>query len=274
MKVYDKWLQWDLGRNCNLDCDYCFDSKKEFNSEYREINIDAVMNFLRSSVYKYRIGLTGGEPFLIRNIIEFCEEVTTAGHIISINSNLLSPKLVEFERKIDPANVLFIHASYHHRELEKFNRLEKYLLHYKLLEKSGFNIYAEAVLYPGDIGVLREVEINLNNLGIKLKFAPYIGRYEGDWYPDSYSDDLLRQFNIAPEIKEHFSQKGEICNAGYSAAIVDPDGDVRVCFNYKEKLGNITEAINWNEEPLICQHKKCGCPLNKYDKELFDKFWR
>lgn len=272
--MYDKWLQWDLGRNCNLSCEYCFDSKKRFNNDFREINIKAVMNFLESSVYKYRIGLTGGEPLLVKNITEFCEAVIAAGHTLSVNTNLLSPGVITFAEKINPEKVLFVHASYHHRELQFYGRLEKYLSNYVLLKNKGFNVYAESVLYPGDVNVLIEARDRLAGKEIELKFAPFIGFYKGEWYPDNYDDELLNQFNINPEVKEYYAQKGEICNAGYSAAVVDPDGDVRVCFNYKEKLGNIKEGINWRKEPLVCQHKKCGCPLNKYDKELFEKFWR
>jgi len=273
-KKYTKWLHWDITRKCNFNCEYCFYQSGKGGIERGCIDIPLLIKKLRDAGEKYRIGFTGGEPFLAENFVELCEGLTTEGHTISINTNLSLDKIEDFCSRIKPEMVKFVHASFHYRELRAKNKLGQYFGNYKRLVENSFPVYAEMVLYPGDFELIEEIKGIFNKYDVKLKAAPFIGYYNNLWYPDSYSDAEKKKYGINEDQLEIYSQRGEICNAGYNVAIVDTDGDVRACFNSSEKMGNIYEGINWRTEPIICQHKKCGCPMNVLDKSLNDFFWR
>ena len=218
----------------------------------------------------FRISFTGGEPFLIPNIIEACNEITKK-HFVSFNTNLVLPSVKEFAESISRERVLFIHASLHIYELKKLNLIDKFISNFKLIRNSGFIIFAEAVAHPS----LDENDINyfrnyLRQHGISFSFGPFIGKYDDKTYPQSYSANELEKFNLENENIIMFKQKGNICNAGLNVAAVYPNGNVHSCFQVKEKLGNIYSEINFKSASTICPAANCDCPLNFYDPFLYD----
>ncbi len=274
MITYDYWLQWDVTRFCALDCEYCFnpESKKKFTPI--ELDIDALLKTLLKTGKIFRIGFTGGEPLLVPNIIEAIEALQVNGHIISLNTSLLNKRVQEFSEKVDPDKTLFVHASYHYHEFKKRGMLGRFAENYRLIEEKGFNIYTEAIAYPKYVSSVDEIlEYALTN-GIKTKFAPYVGGYKSKGYPEKYTEGEIAAFNLDYDDIDSYSPKGEICNAGYSAAVVYSNGEIHKCFNIKERLGNIYEEINFEKNLEICQRNVCGCPLNYYDKELLMKSLR
>jgi len=63
-------------------------------------------------------------------------------------------------------------------------------------------------------------------------------------------------------------QKFLICNAGYNAASVLPDGTINVCFDRRESLGNIYRGFEFNKELVKCSLEFCDCPLWSFEKNL------
>ncbi|MGD8780784.1 MAG: radical SAM protein [Ignavibacteria bacterium] len=268
-KKYDAWLQWNLTSQCNFDCAYCFGKTPVNKQELRTIKTAELLRTFERTGKVFRLGFTGGEPFLIPNFIEACIEITK-DHFISINSNIILPNVNEFAYTINPAKVLFIQASFHPLQLKEKNLIAKYITNFKLLQKNNFNVIAEAVAYPPYESIINEYEILLNNNGIKLFKAPFIGKHLNINYPEGYSESEIDLFNIEKErIKYHY-QKGKLCNAGYNAGVVYSNGDVYPCFQIKNKIGNVYEEINFKDEIGKCPSKFCGCPLNKYDPYLFN----
>ena len=81
----------------------------------------------------------------------------------------------------------------------------------------------------------------------------------------------MEQFGLSEENQNMYKQKGELCNAGYNAAVVFSNGDIYPCHQIKEKIGNVYREINFRNKIISCPSKHCGCPLNKYDEYLFEK---
>lgn len=271
---YDKWIQWDITRECNFNCEYCFYPRSNITTKKNNPDFQAVLNFLKNEKFIYRIGFTGGEPFLVPEFIDFAGDITKAGHYISVNSNLSTNNITEFIEKADHDKIIFIHGSFHFKELEKRELTERFFRNAELFIQAGINLKCEAVSYPGYEYLCDKVMKLFNKRGIVINFAPYIGFYEGKWFPDSYTDEEKNIFELNGYDIDMYEQKGEICNAGYSAAVADTDGDIRKCFNSGVKTGNLYKEVTWGNEPEICQMKKCGCPLNTLDKGLYEKFWR
>lgn len=265
---YNAWLHWDVTKRCNLDCEYCFGKITDASVKVHSIKIDELIETLDKTDKTFRISFTGGEPTLIPNFVEACKAITEK-HYISFNSNLISNSLNYFSKSINPKRVLHIHASFHYDELINKNLLDRFIQNFNFLKGMGFNIYSEVVAYPNIINKLDAInKIAKNNL-ISLTFAPFYGNYEGKNYPESYSNLELKFFGISSADISCFSQKGEICNAGYNVAVVFSNGNVYPCHQIKTKIGNIYEGIEFNKDLVKCPAKKCGCPLNKYDEYLF-----
>lgn len=268
---YDYWLLWSVEDRCNLDCEYCISNTKKSIAEVSEINISALTRNLNATNKKFLITFTGGgEPFLVPNIIEACQEITK-NHYISFNTNLTAERVEEFCEEIEPQQVLFIVASLHIEELEKWNLLEKYIHHFKLFQKKGFNIIAMEVAHPPSLNKVQTYRDFLRERGVDLTFSPFIGKYGGKVYPDSYVDKEYRTFDLDRNCASRFRQKGKLCNAGYNVAQVNGNGDIRPCLNLQESLGNIYDSITFKKDILRCQFDFCECPPSVYGPDLYQK---
>ncbi len=267
---YDAWLQWSVTSQCNFNCIYCFGKIPVNKSGINIINTEKLIPTLDKTGMVFRIGFTGGEPFLIPNIIDACEEITRK-HYVSFNTNLATPEVKRFAERIDPGRVLNIHASLHFDELMGRKLMDSFVANYKMLERKGFNIYAEAVAWPGMSDRVPDYKRVMDSYGIEFTFAPYIGNNKVLDYPEVYSGNELLAYNLSKDNLEWFNQKGESCNAAFNAGVVFSNGDVYPCFQIKEKIGNVYQEINFNNELTLCPAKRCACPLNKYDDYLFSK---
>ena len=274
----DAWLHWSITNNCNLDCEYCYGTHK-LNKilsifkkpEFPKIDVSSLIKTLDNMDKIFLISFTGGgEPFLIPNLVEACAELAKK-HYITVITNLTSPKIKEFAEKVNPDKVIRIIASCHIKELERLNLLDKYIENFLILKQKGFDILAYEVAYPALVNEVEKYRKFFRKKGIELRFDPFKGKYKRKKYPDSYSNEKLGIFGLdLKEIKKDY-QKNQLCNAGYNAAVVYGNGDVKVCFKIKKKLGNIYKEIEFNKKLTICPLKFCGCPLKEYVPELFRK---
>jgi len=235
------------------------------------INIIRFKNALDKTSKIYKIDLTGGEPFLVSNIVDFCVEITKK-YFVAFNTNLTSDKIKEFAEKINPQKVIYINASCHIKELERLNLLDKYIDNFNLCKGRGFNIHATERAYPPLLGEVEKYKKFFKQKGIELGFAQFCGEYNGRHYPEAYTDEEIKIFGLenASDIKM-FRSKGKICNAGYNACVVSYDGTVRPCYGIPEIMGNIFHKIEFKKELIRCPQEYCGCPLNCYDSYLFEK---
>lgn len=266
---YDVWLHWDVTKRCNLDCEYCFGKITDPSVQVYSIDIERLMSTLDNSGKTFRISFTGGEPTMIPNFFEVVKAVTK-NHYVSFNSNLITKNILRIA-EVDPKKILHIHASFHFTELIQKTLMGRFISNFKFLQKNGFNIYNEAVAFPSVIDQLESIKQLLSDSGIKIGFGPFYGKFDGKIYPESYSEKELKMFNISSAELSSFFQEGNICNAGYNAAVVFSNGDVYPCHQIKRKIGNIYENINFDKNLVGCPSKKCGCPLNHYDNYLFEK---
>ena len=148
---YDARLGWILTYNCNLNCSYCIQAilrnKDIISGKISKIDISTLQKTLSDTNKIFKIDFSGGEPFLVPNIIEACIELTK-NHFVSIWTNLTSERVKEFIEKINPERVPLINASLHIKELEKHNLVDKFISNFHLFKKNGFNIRALEVADP------------------------------------------------------------------------------------------------------------------------------
>lgn len=268
---YDIWLHWFVTMRCNLDCEYCFENPIKKTATLKPINIKSIMNSLEKSQKIYRISLTGGgEPFLIPNIVEFCMELTQK-HYLSINTNLTVPQIKVFAGLVNPDKVTILHASLHIEELFRKKLVDRFIENYHILKSKGINLEVKAVAYPNLKDKVPEYRQFFSNRGIEFQFEPFIGNYCRLNYPDSYTPEEMKAFDIKLENNDIFYQKNMICNAGFNVGIVLPNGMVYSCFRVSKSLGNLNKEIHFANHLTRCPEEKCSCPLNYYDRGLFQR---
>lgn len=112
---YPKSLQLPLTNRCNLDCVMCNIQAKEFK---KEIPIDKFETLLEDSIFKeiISVGLNGGEPFLVKDIIErvkiLINKLKKLKTIYIISNGVLTKtieeRLPEIKRYCDEKNIKLV----------------------------------------------------------------------------------------------------------------------------------------------------------------------
>jgi MoaA/NifB/PqqE/SkfB family radical SAM enzyme len=265
--TYNAWIHWNVTSVCNYNCEHCF-GHIDMTHEVDPIKIPELLSTLKNTGRIFRISFTGGEPFLVPNIIEASQAITEE-HYISLNTNLIHEKVKTFAESVDPSRVVRVHASFHFEELKDHGEIHRYIGNYQLLEERGFPMYAEAVGFPKLAPLAEEIRHYLMEHDIILRYGPYFGTFENRKYPEGYSNKELTQFGLSEDCRLLHRQMGAFCNAGYNTIVATHTGKILPCFHFNETLGNLYEEIKFNNSIKVCPHKQCGCPLNVYDERLF-----
>lgn len=113
---HDFFIQWHFTEKCNLRCSHCYQGKTDTNElslkEIKEI-IGEIRETLRYWAETYHIdfspsfNITGGEPFLRKDIFQILEEISREGIDIYILSNgtLIDRKKAELLAKLNVKGV-------------------------------------------------------------------------------------------------------------------------------------------------------------------------
>jgi len=270
----DAWLQWSLSYRCNFDCTYCyFSSKTRMTAELLKINIPSLIKTLNKTKKIFRISFTGGEPFLVPNLVEACTKITKK-HQISIDTNLSCNKIKEFAEKINPEKVDYINASCHIKELEKNNLLNQWIKNFLLLKEKGIRILALAVAYPPFLNEVQKYRDFFKEKGIELTFIPFMGQYKGREYPEFYTKKEIKVFKLDKKRINYRNQYKKTCNVGYNVGVVYPEGSIHPCYSINESLGNIYKKIEFKKKLRTCPVRPCVCAFKEYDQPLFCKALR
>lgn len=266
VKKYDKWLIWDFDGFCNLNCEYCNESKAS-DGTARKIDTSSLLKALKGNTYRINFS-GGGEPFLIDNFIDACKSIT-ADHFISMNTNLTSVKVREFAENIKPERVVEICASLHYKELVKKGLLERYISNFILLKKKGFPVAAKCVAHPSLMHAAKKIRMHFKERGIYVIFEAFNGTWNGRRYPHSYTGKEKETFGFPKDYLEGFFNKGKLCNAGFNAGFIHKNGNVTYCMGIEKSIGNIYGKIRFEDTDILCPLEFCSCPLKNYDIRLF-----
>jgi hypothetical protein len=220
--------------------------------------------------------MTGSEPFLQSGFVELCARLAQK-HLIHIGTNLSTESVYDFAEQIPADRVDCIHASLHIDERLRLKLLDDFIEKYRLLEKRGFTLYVNQVMYPPVLRRFPEIHDLLRSRGIIVKPKTFRGYYGTKKYPESYSEEergmMMRYRSLAesdghstghlndPSLDEFLSGdlsfKGLLCGAGKDSVVIWPDGETIRCLGERTRIGNIFRAeldlfVGRNRARLMC----------------------
>lgn len=260
MHNYNKSMIWNMTKNCNFQCSYCYfphTNEKITNP----ISDNTILSFLNEANDTWLVGMTGGEPFLYPDFISLCEQITQK-HYIGIDTNLsLSTQVKAFAKKISPSRVNDIYASLHIEERERRNAVPQFIENYRTLADAGFIIKVNYVLhpsleerYPDDVAFFQKN-------GVPITPRPFKGDFNNLKYPQNYSQAIKNIFSNHPGAgtKMVFNFRGVDCEGGHSFIRMEPDGTVFRCPGDRTVLGNIHDDVTLNSRATPCTVDRCPC---------------
>lgn len=224
----------ELNQKCNLDCKYCF--YRDYGRIENELNFEKI---IEKNVQNYdEVYLTGGEPFLnkdIEKIIDYLNEKKKKINIFSNGVLLKDFKLERLKKILKKINKLII-------TLDSKNK--NYLLRGKseevVLEVIKNILFIENNKLEVKIGVNKE---NLKSLEETLNFLKMIG-------VKKFSINLLHNINS-------FSQDIEITSEKEFQLLFEI---LKENYNYFQK--NTEDFLMYHKEDRRNLLKKCKCGEN------------
>ncbi len=261
-------ITWSIIKQCNFNCSYCFQGDSA-DKLIKPIDLNKLAKNLNLLSDEWLFQLTGGEPFLEKNIIEIAQSITRK-HYISINTNLSLKNVYDFADNIDPKRTVNISASVHITEREKRDpNLKSFIEKICYLQNKGFNIIASYVITPDLLNRIKKDMEYLKSSGVqKVRIKVFRGIYDGKYYPVAFNieeKELIKSMECDyPEIeillKKH-NYHGRQCRAGKDFFIMDREGNLQRCSNAYRVYGNFLEST-MSMDPIArpCPANKCGCP--------------
>ena len=275
------FVQWHLTERCNLRCTHCYQTGGKIEElsldEIREV-LDEIIDMLEAWSETYQLefspslNITGGEPFLRKDLFEILEEMSGAGFKIFLltNGTLIDEEKAEHLARLGINGVQVsiegpeeIHDSI--RGSGSFAASCKGVAH---LLKAGLRVTLNATLSEINAEKFRDMVDIANALGVqRLGFSRLVpsGRgldlvnkmigqerireiYESIFAIDTGNleivtgDPVASQMRSGPGVAEDCgSIAASGCAAGISGLTILPDGTVTPCRRLAIPVGNVRE---------------------------------
>jgi len=250
----------ELNKNCNLHCVHCYIGDKNLKSvipgifqAMEEAQINDFFNSLRRSGV-FLIVLTGGEPFINKNLKRFFQIAAEKDFITEIFSNL--QYIPDWFLETDP-NLLkigriqtSIYSSYSkvHDDITTLKgSFKRTMANLFLLKKRGYYVEVATPLMRKNFRTRNDTILLFRNLGIRQDFSwPIVNEYQNPQSNKSslnISENQVRKFRIEhPDFFIRFSIRNpqeSICAAGKALFGITSEGDMWPCSQYPLTVGNI-----------------------------------
>jgi pyruvate formate lyase activating enzyme len=80
---------------CNLNCEFCHNKYLHNLSVGQYMEIDEIINVVKSNQLVNGISITGGEPTLQTDLLELCNAIKSIGKYVSVDSNGTNPQVIK-----------------------------------------------------------------------------------------------------------------------------------------------------------------------------------
>lgn len=267
-----KMFSWDIHWKCNYRCPYCWWhgrwDKISVHNYYPGIQrLIETWNRIYELYGPVQIDISGGEPFLYPDFLEFLSAVTNY-HRLTINTNLSFEAKGMIEIVKNNRNKIKLNATFHPLFVDFDTFVEKAAL----LQHNDFSIGVAYLAWPRQIKDIVVYRKKFKKKGFQLSILTFWGNYAEKKYPGAYTQrekEIISQ-NLGERSGESFQiepiiVQGKLCNAGHTYATIHPDGKTLRCGGgswEKEDsyLGNLFDKdFSLLQEPYPCSSKYCPC---------------
>jgi len=252
---------WNISYDCNYRCSYCFFEGKW--EEYKKRNVyfspDEWLQYWKKIYDRYAppyIVITGGEPFIYPRFIELIKKLSEISYHINISSNS-SGDLNKFVEEIDPKKVS-LSLSFQ----PEFDNLDDFIQRLFFIRRYKFDGCVNFVAYPPFLKDIESYRARFASIGESVKIIPFFGEYQGENYPEGYTQNERQLIGIDDNWFEKVRKKGSLCPAGQKTALIFPDGKVARCGQIGEGmvLGSFFDPdFKLLDGPLPCEAEHCPC---------------
>ena len=291
-----------LSENCNLNCSYCFEHKKEKQNMSMKVLKDS-LKFIENKPIK-SIVLFGGEPTLNEEAILYCLENIKDKHVLIVTNGLYtSEKILNAVKNNDKAVVqVSIDGNYETMKDRVLNKeqfdqiignLKKYqsvcqktCIHMTFTKSNIYSLY-ENFMFCANLGV-KHITSTLNANDNYDKYDAQVYKCQLELIND-YVVKEDRNIFFRP-LRNNFKKGYDVryCGAGGASITINSKGNIYACpriytnFNDRFKMGNIYEGLtkeynfnlmkettNEKNKCIKCDNTSCcvcvSANLEKYD---------
>ena len=269
---------------CNYGCEYCiaghgitYEKKlPDLDSELCKKIVENIMQL----PYKINIRLgVRGEIFLNNFLLDMVKKLSWSENIYSINliTNLsfTIEKYNEIFQKFNRKKIAIV-ASFHPSQVKDVDSWVKTAKHIN----KNYDFSCCLVAFPDFIDKLSFHKEMLENEEITVFVQPFIGEWNGKYYPRDYSveeQNIIRE-NIYSRHDWEFlmkTKKPGLCNAGFKSIFVNSKGVVFPCGEdiYNYSIGDFSKNsdLKLNPSPIQCSALMCQCDTENMNTIVFQK---
>lgn len=262
---------WNIVGQCNYSCTYCVQKAETRKGIPKPEEIERFLATWDALPGTWEFKLSGGEPFLLKNLARVAERLRQRGHAVSVLTNLSAPRerLLAFVEAAGEGLRTFS-TSLHREMVTEEEFLDKVTWLRRELERfPRASLVVNSVLVPAQLQWLYETKLKYEAAGIK--YYPQMMRVNGQNYRYTAAEWALVQKLIGEkttprEVNMGYSFTGKPCWAGAKYFIVTHRGNAYSCYPGKRIgdgfLGNIlkgTFRLWQGQRP--CPYDVCPCTV-------------
>jgi len=321
------YVQYELTENCNHLCVFCYNVwKNKKDKVYKKVDLALGQQLkIIDELAKLKIFgliLSGGEPLISKGIFKIIEKASKQYKIeISIITNgvLLTKDVCRRLKECGLSDMQVSLHSFNKQDNDEVTGIKgsfdrtiqgiKNALEYFSTENISINMVPTKKTYNQIYGLAKFLK-NLGVVNFTVSSYVYTGNKRLDDQLAPTKEQFLKIYNQIVRVKKHLSMRtfiggcyplcslgriddetisliGNICDAGITQMVINPQGDLRPCVAYGHILGNIfkddileiwknsriLKKIRRMENiPLMCEKCKnlvmCrgGCRASAYNK--------
>lgn len=260
MKIGQKHvLQWHITGKCNLKCTHCYQDnsygQEEFNFAQLQTILEQYIQFVNRYNYKGHINITGGEPFMYKELFKFLDlaedKQITFG--ILTNGTLLDDKIV---KKLSAyKNLSFVQISLDgtqkiHDNIRGTGNFNKAIHSFKLLRRYGIQTMTSFTCHKDNFMCLKKL--------IKIVRKYKIDRFWCDrLIPMGNNKNQILSTEEYRKVIKILTQESQKRKKWGSNTIIHTNRALQFCESadtvYQCSAGNTLLAIKENGDLLPCR---------------------
>lgn len=251
----------ELTHRCPMDCQMCY-----LHRISQELSTDELKKVLDQLAHEgcLFLLLTGGEPFLRKDLMEVLDYATAKGFLVMLKTTgaLMTPQAA---RAIQGYGVSEVHismlgstADVHDSLMRRQGAFAKAISAVGMLQETGVRVKIKSIITKGHVGEIEKLfalcrKLNLSEEDITFD-ATVFPKCNASTLPLQcrMGDDELRTFfqrlkaRHVPEFPfvaedEPFDDAAVSCHAGRSGIAISPDGTVFPCLSLSVPIGNVKD---------------------------------